>query len=158
MELVVAVIAIVGTLLGALVTGKLQERSAGRTESAARGEQVRRDRLAAVTDLAEALSDHRARMWHRGDALLAGADTELLAGLRAQTQESRSRITRPLVTLRVLITDPAVRAAADRMVDLTYAMREAYTTTDALAQAREDAKTAHNAFVDAAAAFFDRTA
>ncbi|WP_234363956.1 MULTISPECIES: hypothetical protein [unclassified Streptomyces] len=97
-------------------------------------------------------------MWHRGDALLAGADTELLTGLRAQTQESRSRITRPLVTLRVLITGPAVRAAADRMVDLTYAMREAYTTTNALAQAREDAKTAHDAFVNAAAAYFDRTA
>ncbi|GAA5083322.1 hypothetical protein [Streptomyces similanensis] len=158
MELLIAVIAIIGTLLGALVTGKLQERAAGRTEAAMRGEQLRRDRLDAVTNLAEAISTHRSLMWRRGDAVLKNASTDRVDELRAQTQESRSQVTRPLVALRILVTDPAVRAAADQMVTLTYAMREAYTDADALTQAREDAKNACDAFVEAAAAYFARTA
>lgn len=158
MELLVAVIAITGTLLGAFVSGKFQERAAGRTESAARGDQLRRDRLQAVTDLAEVISIHRSLMWRRGDAVIEGAGAERIDDLRAQTQESRSQVTRPLVALRILITDPAVRAATDRMVTLTYAMRDAYTTTDALTRARQDAKNACDDFVEAAAAYFDRTA
>ncbi|MGW7460959.1 hypothetical protein [Streptomyces sp. NPDC054797] len=158
MELLIAVIAIAGTLLGAFVSGKFQERAAGRTESAARGDQLRRDRLEAVTNLAEVISTHRSLMWRRGDAVLEDAGTERIDDLRAQTHESRSQITRPLVALRILITDPAVRTAVDRMVTLTYAMRDAYTTADALARAREDAKTACDDFVEAAAAYFARTA
>jgi hypothetical protein len=156
-ELLIAVIAIVGTLLGAVVSGKFQERAAGRTESVVRGEQLRRDRLAAVADLAEAISTHRSLMWRRGDAVLKGRSAEHIDALRVQTQESRSQVTRPLVALRILVTDPAVRAAADRMVTLTYAMRDAYTSADALTQAREDAKNACDAFVDAAATYLDHT-
>uniref|UniRef100_UPI003F4926FE hypothetical protein n=1 Tax=Streptomyces sp. CA-136453 TaxID=3240050 RepID=UPI003F4926FE len=157
MELLVAVIAIAGTLLGAFVSGMFQERAAGRTENAVRGEQLRRDRLEAVTNLAEAISTHRSLMWRRGDAVLKEFPAERIDDLRAQTQESRSRVTRPLVALRILITDPAVRTAVDRMVTLTYAMRDAYTTTDALTQARADAKTSCDDFVEAAAAYFART-
>ncbi|GGZ82918.1 hypothetical protein [Streptomyces rubiginosohelvolus] len=158
MELLVAVIAIAGTLLGALVSGKFQERAAGRTENAVRGEQLRRDRLEAVTNLAEAISTHRSLMWRRGDAVLKDAPAERIDDLRSQTQESRSQVTRPLVALRILITDPAVRTAVDRMVTLTYAMRDAYTTTEALTQVREDAKASCDDFVEAAAAYFARTA
>lgn len=157
MELLVAVIAIIGTLLGAVVSGKFAERAAGRTEGAVRGEQMRRDRLEAITNLAEAISTHRSLMWRRGDAVLNNAGAECIDALRAQSQESRSQITRPLTALRILITDPAVRAAADQMVTLTYAMRDA-STTDALAQAREDAKTSCDLFVDTAAAYLARTA
>ncbi|MEV3926427.1 MULTISPECIES: hypothetical protein [Actinomycetes] len=158
MELIVAAIAIAGTLLGALVSGKFQERAAERGQAAVRGEQLRRDRLAAVTDLAEAISTHRSLMWRRGDAVLKNSPTERIDDLRAQTQESRSKVTRPLMALRILVTDPAVRAAADRMVTLTYDLREAYSSADDLTQAREDAKTSCDAFVEAASAYFARTA
>ncbi|MDX3025407.1 hypothetical protein [Streptomyces acidiscabies] len=158
MELWAAAIAIAGTLLGALVSGKFQERAAGRTEDAVRGEQLRRDRLEAVTNLAEAISTHRSLMWRRGDAVLKERSAEHIDNLRLQTQESRSQVTRPLVALKILVTDPAVREAASRMVTLTYAMREAYTSADELTEARETAKTACDAFVEAAATYFDQTA
>lgn len=51
----------------------------------------------------------------------------------------------------VLIEDQAVRATADRMITLAYALRDAYASTEALTAAREAAKTAHDDFVNTAA-------
>ncbi|MFJ8229652.1 hypothetical protein ACIQ9E_06775 [Streptomyces sp. NPDC094448] len=64
---------------------------------------------------------------------------------------TRGAVTRPLVALRVLFEDQAVRAAADHMITLTYAIRNAYATTEDLTAAREAAKDAHDQFVKAAA-------
>lgn len=50
-----------------------------------------------------------------------------------------------------------MRAAADRMITLTYAIRDAYTTTEELTAAREAAKTAHDDFVNAAARYLRPT-
>ncbi|MFI1169857.1 hypothetical protein ACH4UM_41575 [Streptomyces sp. NPDC020801] len=156
--LVTAALAIVATLLGAIVSGRFQERAAERGVRASHGEAIRRDRLKAVTALACAISDHRRAMWMRGDAVLKEAGTERIEALRGESHMTRSAVTRPLVALRVLIEDQAVRAAADHMVTLTYAMRDAYATTQELTAAREAAKVAHDTFVDTAAGYLARTA
>ncbi|MDX3170296.1 hypothetical protein PV736_31745 [Streptomyces scabiei] len=156
--LVTAALAIVATLLGAIVSGRFQERAAERSVRASHGEAIRRDRLEAVTALACAISDHRRAMWMRGDAVLKQAGTERIEALRGESHMTRSAVTRPLVALRVLIEDQAVRAAADEMITLTYAMRDAYATGEQLTAAREAAKVAHDQFVDAAAGYLARTA
>ncbi|MFC8658140.1 hypothetical protein ACFUCT_23515 [Streptomyces parvus] len=156
--LVTAALAIVGTLLGSIVSGRFQERAAERSVRVSHGEAIRRDRLEAVTALACAVSDHRRAMWMRGDAVLKQAGPERIEALRGESHMTRSAVTRPLVALRVLIEDQAVRAAADKMVTLTYALRDAYATTEALTAAREAAKDAHDAFVDIAAGYLSRTA
>ncbi|MEU3787489.1 hypothetical protein [Streptomyces sp900129855] len=148
-----AVLAIVATLLGAIVSGRFQERAAERGVRASHGEAIRRDRLEAVTALACAASDHRTTMWRRGDAVLKNAGTERIESLRSESHMTRSAVTRPLVALRVLIDDQAVRAAADRMITLTYAMRTAYATSEDLTAAREAAKVAHDDFVNIAASY-----
>jgi hypothetical protein len=58
----------------------------------------------------------------------------------------------------VLIEDQAVRAAADEVITLTYALRDAYATTEDLTTAREASKVAHDTFVDVAADDLSRTA
>ncbi|MFB7258122.1 hypothetical protein [Streptomyces nojiriensis] len=156
--LVTAALAIVGTLLGSIVSGRFQERAAERSVRVSHGEAIRRDRLEAVTALACAASDHRRAMWMRGDAVLKEAGTERIEALRGESHMTRSAVTRPLVALRVLIEDQAVRAAADHMITLTYALRDAYGTTEELSTAREAAKVAHDQFVDAAAGYLARTA
>ncbi|MCY0947796.1 hypothetical protein [Streptomyces antarcticus] len=156
--LVTAALAIVATLLGAIVSGRFQERAAERSVRVSTGEAVRRDRLEAVTALACAVSDHRRAMWMRGDQALKGASTERIEALRGESHMTRSAVTRPLVALRVLIADQAVRAAADEMITRTYALRDAYATTGDLTDAREAAKVAHDLFVDAAAGYLSRTA
>lgn len=154
---VTAGLAVVATLLGAIVSGRFQERAAERQVRATHGEAIRRDRLEAVTALACAASDHRTAMWMRGDAILKGAGTERIETLRSQSHMTRSAVTRPLVALRVIIEDQAVRAAADRMITLTYAIRDAYATTEDLTAAREAAKNAHDDFVNAAARYLRPT-
>lgn len=67
--LVTVVLTIAATLLGAIVSGRFQERAAERQVRVTHGETIRRDRLEAVTALACA-SDHRTAMWRRGDAVL----------------------------------------------------------------------------------------
>ncbi|MEV5982856.1 hypothetical protein [Streptomyces sp. NPDC052114] len=150
-----AVLAIVATLLGAIVTGRFQERAAERSVRVNHGESIRRDRLEAVTALACAVSDHRRALWTRGDAVLKNADTQRIEALRGESHMTRSAVTRPLVALRVLIEDQVVRTAADRMITLTYAVRNAYATSEELTTAREAAKAAHDTFVDTAARFLN---
>lgn len=151
--LVTAAIAVVGTLLGSIVSGRFQERAAERSVRVNHGEAIRRDRLEAVTALACAVSDHRRAMWMRGDAVLKNASAARVEELRGESHMTRSAVTRPLVALRVLIEDQAVRDAADEMVTLTYAMRQSYATTGELTEAREAAKVAHDRFVDVAARY-----
>jgi hypothetical protein len=148
-----AVLAVVATLLGAVVSGRFQERAAERSVRVSHGESIRRDRLEAVTALACAASDHRRALWMRGDAVLKNAGTERIEALRGESHMTRSAVTRPLVALRVLIEDQAVRTAADRMITLTYAMRNTYATTEELTVAREAAKVAHDDFVNTAARY-----
>ncbi|MFJ8295315.1 hypothetical protein ACIQ9R_05530 [Streptomyces sp. NPDC094447] len=151
--LVTAALAIIGTLLGAIVSGRFQERAAERAVRVGHTETIRRDRLEAVTALAVAVSDHRRTLWRRGEAVLKGDDDALVQALHAESQATRAAVARPLVTMRVLITDPAVRDAADCMITLTYAIRESLDNAQALASARQEAVAAHDAFVDTAARY-----
>ncbi|MFJ9931426.1 hypothetical protein ACIRU5_36095 [Streptomyces misionensis] len=151
--LVTAALAIVGTLLGSIVSGRFQERAAERSDRVSRDETIRRDRLEAVTALGCAASDHRRTMWMRGDAILKGADAERIQALRSESHQTRSQVTRPLVAMRVLVTDPLVRAAADHMITLTYAIRDSFGSTEELTAAREAAMVAHDQFVDTAARY-----
>ncbi|MEF9915723.1 hypothetical protein RJT17_37435 [Streptomyces sp. P5-A9] len=93
----------------------------------------------------------------RGDTVLKQAGSERIQALRGESHMTRSAVTRPLVALRVLFADQAVRAAADEMIARTYALRDAYATED-LTAAREAAKVAHDSFVDVAAGYLSRTA
>ncbi|MFD9394764.1 hypothetical protein ACFWBB_29715 [Streptomyces sp. NPDC060000] len=52
----------------------------------------------------------------RGDDVLKEAGTERIEALRGESHITRSAVTRPLVALRMLIEDQAVRAAADEMI------------------------------------------
>lgn len=152
--MITTLLAVIGTLLGSIVTGTFQHLAAGRAERAAAAEQLRRDRLDAVTTLASVGSDHRRALWMRGEARLRGAGNDELEELRAKSHITRSAITRPLVALRLLVPDPAVHAAAKEMVVATYDMVDAATSIEELTAARENARAAHDRFIDAAAAYF----
>lgn len=155
--LLATAIAVLGTLLGSVVTGRFQERAADRTERASRQQDRRREQLTAITGLAEAVSAHRSMMWRRGDAKFRG-DDDRHQELRIRSHETRAAVTAPLVALRLLITDSELRAAADRMVDLTFGMRHQDDTADTLNDARVMALEAHDAFVNTAARYMQAQA
>ncbi|WP_368660657.1 pRL2-23 [Streptomyces marincola] len=144
------VIAVAGTLAGAVVTGLLQHRATARTERAARREREEREWLASVTELARAVSAHRAAMWALRHAELTGASAERVDVLRDASHTTRGAVTAPAVMLRLLTSSARLRAAADEAVHATYGMRDAVSVADLDAR-RQRALGAHDAFVDAAA-------
>lgn len=89
----------------------------------------------------------------RGNALLKDAPADRLDELASASDVTRAAISRPLTSMRVLIEDRAVRTAANEMVTLTYALRDAHGSEAQLTAAREAAKSAHDRFVDAAARY-----
>lgn len=147
--LLAAGIAVLGTLLGAIVTGHIQDRAATRTAGENRRDDHRREQIAAITALATAVSTHRSTMWNRGDAKFR-EQAERHQELRIRSRETRAAVAGPLMTFRLLVTDPAVRTAADRMVDTTFGMRHQDTDPDTLNTAWAAAVAAHDDFVNTA--------
>ncbi|MEU2722748.1 pRL2-23 [Streptomyces smyrnaeus] len=144
-----SLIAVIGTLAGALLSGLLQHRAVHTERVDARQEALRRDQLDAVTALAVAVSDHRRTMWESRRAMLAGADAARVQELREAAHETRSAITDPAVRVRLLIRDADTRAAAEEAALATYRMRDA-ADIDELTALRSEALTAHDAFVSTA--------
>lgn len=142
-------IAVLGTLLAAAIAGHYQQRAADRSAHEARHQQLAEDRRAAVVELTAAISTHRATMYHRADARLRDLPDDRVQELRDDSHKTRAAVTKPLITLRLLIGDPAVRAAADHMVTTTYAMRSSMDRP-AITAARQAAVAAHDQFVDLA--------
>lgn len=136
-----AVLAVIGTLAGALLTGTfnhLNQRAARRADDAAAR---RREGLAAVTELASALADHRRAMWLREDLRLRGEDW---SAARAESHATRSAITAPLLRVQLLL--PAGAAAAQAAARAAYGLRGAQDE-EALTGARERAIIAADDFV-----------
>ncbi|MEU7201425.1 pRL2-23 [Streptomyces sp. NPDC045470] len=147
-----SVIAVLGTLAGAAVSGLLQHRAARMERVSARSEQQRRDQMNAVTALAVALSDHRRAMWEVRDADLTGQSAQRIQELRDESHRTRSAITDPAVRLRLLISDGTVRTAAAAATTATYVMRDAVDLAELQAM-RRSALESHDAFVNTAGAF-----
>ncbi|MET9957206.1 protein kilB [Streptomyces sp. NPDC006339] len=145
------IVAVIGTLLGAVVAGLLQHRSARAGRDATRAE-ARRDReLDAVTQFAAAVAAHRRAMAVREDLRLSGADPDRIAAARAESHTTRSAIEAPRVLVSILT--PALAPAADAAARACYALRGAPDTAT-LGELREAAIDAADAFTHAAAAHF----
>ncbi|MFJ7416894.1 hypothetical protein ACIQWZ_39810 [Streptomyces sp. NPDC098077] len=108
--LTAGVLAVAGTLLGALVTGWAQQRTARTSAAAAAAQTMAVKRLAAVADLAAAAAVHRRALWQRQTARATGRDD---TGPGAECRTARAQVTRPLTALRILVPDPHVQTAAD---------------------------------------------
>ncbi|MDT9686394.1 protein kilB [Streptomyces sp. TRM76323] len=139
-----AIVAVLGTLAGSLLTGTLQHLSQRAQRRAADAAARRVEGLAAVTELATALSNHRRAMWVREGQRLRGEDW---SEARAASHATRSAVTAPLLRVSVLLPDLA--AVAQAAARATYELRGASGETS-LAAAREHAIQKTDAFIEAA--------
>ncbi|MFJ1566728.1 hypothetical protein ACIOG8_21360 [Streptomyces erythrochromogenes] len=144
-----SIVAVLGTLAGALTAGLLQHRSARSARAEERADGRRQDQLGAVTEFAAALDAHRSAMFHRERLNLTGA-TGAEHQLEAETRshDTRAAVTAPHIRLQVLVPELAV--AAQQAADATYALRKAADRTE-LDVRRHAAKEASVAFIAAAA-------
>lgn len=144
-----SIVAVLGTLAGALIVGLLQHRSARTSRAEQRADSHRQDQLGAVTDFAAALDAHRSAMFHRERLALTETGTEHQLEAQTRSHDTRAAITAPHLRLQVLI--PELAGPAQQAADATYALRKASGRTELDAR-RHTAKEAAAAFVAAAAA------
>ncbi|MFF0413411.1 protein kilB [Kitasatospora sp. NPDC004745] len=144
-----SIVAVLGTLAGALTAGLLQHRSARTARAEERADSRRQERLGAVTDFAAALDAHRSAMFHRERLALAEAGAEHQLEAQTRSHDTRTAVTAPHIRLQVLV--PELAGPAQRAADATYALRRAGDRAELDAR-RHAAKEASVAFVAAAAA------
>ncbi|MEU6210747.1 protein kilB [Streptomyces sp. NPDC047023] len=144
--MIAALIAAASALLGVAVSTVLSHRQARTVREEARTDQRRVEALAAVTQLAAALADHRRTMWLREEARLSG-DTGRYESLRTASHATRSAITGPMTAIHILT--PRLIAAADTAAAAAYLLRGA-DDRRSLDLLREQAIDAQAAFVTAA--------
>ncbi|MEU7697079.1 protein kilB [Streptomyces sp. NPDC039028] len=117
------VIAVLGTLLGAVVAGLIQHRTTRSARDAERVDRRRVQALEAVAALASALATHRRAQVVREELRLAGADEARLDAARAELHAARAAIETPRVLVAILL--PARAPAADAAAQASYALRGA---------------------------------
>ncbi|MFF3678141.1 hypothetical protein ACFYYS_29725 [Streptomyces sp. NPDC002120] len=145
-----SIVAVLGTLAGALTAGLLQHRSARTARAEERAVSHRQDQLGAVTDFAAALDAHRSAMFHRERLTMteAGAGAEHRLDAQTRSHDTRAAITAPHIRLQVLV--PELAGPAQLAADATYGLRKAMDRAELDAR-RHEAKEASAAFIAAAA-------
>jgi hypothetical protein len=146
-----SVIAVAGTLAGAGLAAVVQARAGRVQRRETRRDSRRSEVLVAVSGLVSALAEHRLAMWVVGELRLSGAVGEVVAQARAAAHVTRSAVTAPLVTVRVVA--PVLAVLADRAVQAVYGMRHPTGLVELEAR-RQDALEASDRLVEAAAEFF----
>ncbi|MFE7620176.1 protein kilB [Streptomyces sp. NPDC057496] len=144
--MLIAIIAVVGTLAGSVLTGVLAHLTQRAQRSAADASARRAECLIAVTDLVAALDAHRRAMWVRENLRLRGEDW---ADARAESYATRAALSGPLLRVRLLL--PALAPAAVAASQAASALRGAENEAT-LRAAREHAITAVDDLVTATAA------
>ncbi|MER5757823.1 hypothetical protein [Streptomyces sp. NPDC002082] len=120
-----SIVAVLGTLAGALTAGLLQHRSARTARAEEHTESHRQNQLGAVTAFAAALDAHRSAIFHRERLALAEAGTEHHLEAPTRSHDTRAAITAPHIHLQILV--PTLAVPAQQASDATYALRK---TTD----------------------------
>ncbi|MEV5594046.1 hypothetical protein [Streptomyces sp. NPDC052496] len=150
---ITSIIAVLGTLGGALVAGVLQSHSTARSEQAALRERLRREQQDAALALIRALKAHRRTLYTRWKLRTLDASTEQQEAARFESWNTRSEVTDAQDALRLVTDDTGLLHRADAAVGTSFALSEVDdTTTQADMDTRgDDARAAHAAFVAAAA-------
>ncbi|MEU7277832.1 hypothetical protein AB0A69_03395 [Streptomyces sp. NPDC045431] len=141
-----ALIAVIGTLLGAVVTHFFQGRAAQRTAALARAEQLRQERIATYSAFADAVVEYRRAQnarWYRRN----GSHAE---STRLESYDRRATARQALVRVQLVCDDPAIVRLAEETFEVTNCMHEARDEADRDRRSQQ-AVEALTAFIEAAA-------
>lgn len=141
-----ALIAVLGTLLGAVVTHYFQGRTAERTAALTRDEQLRKERISAYSSFADAVVEYRRAQnarWYRRNGPQAEAT-------RQESYTQRAVARQALVRVQLVCGERSVVERAVAAFEVTHCMHEAVDEADRERQS-ERAVEALAAFIEAAA-------
>lgn len=145
-----SVVAVVGTLLGSVITHAFQRLASRRGEVFARSEALRQERIVTYSAFAAAMEDYRhgqAERWYR---MMEDPDGDAFVAARDEAHRLRTAARQALYRVRLLTEDPEVVQAAERAYFHTWDVSRAADGPDR--DARDaDARRAIEAFVSRAA-------
>ncbi|MGW2401797.1 protein kilB [Kitasatospora sp. NPDC001664] len=123
-----SIVAVVGTLAGAAVAGRMQNRAATQARTADTAQARRAEVTGAVTALVSALADHRRAQTIRLRALFLTGSPQEADVHTENVHTTRSAVTTPHTLLRIV--SPDLAGAAQNAVDATFALRTAADLDD----------------------------
>ncbi|OKK08463.1 hypothetical protein AMK26_05560 [Streptomyces sp. CB03234] len=141
-----ALIAVVGTLLGAVVTHFFQGRAAQRTAALTRAEQLRQERISTYSAFADAVVEYRQAQnarWYRRN----GSHAE---SARLESYDRRATARQALVRVQLVCEDGVTVEKAYKAFEVTHCMHEAKDEAERQRRSTE-AVEALTAFIEAAA-------
>ncbi|MGK5530455.1 hypothetical protein [Streptomyces sp. URMC 129] len=143
------VVAVVGTLLGSVITHVFQRLASERGELFARSEALRQERIATYSAFAAAVEDYRRGQADRWFRRLEDPEGEAFAAAREEAHRLRTAARQALYRVKLLTDDDEVVLAAEHAYQCT---RDLVTSQGrAERQARDaEAKQALEAFVSRA--------
>ena len=145
-----ALIAVAGTLLGAVFTHWFQGRATERTAALARTEQLRQERIATYSAFAGAVVDYRHSQNDRWFRALQRPGSEEAEESRHASYRQRTAARQALFRVQLVCDDPEVRRLAEAAFVDSHCMHEAVDEADR-ARRSEAAKEALATFIAAAA-------
>jgi type II secretory pathway pseudopilin PulG len=149
----VAVIAVVGTLSGAAVTGFIQQRQTARAEERAKDERLRQERLASYLAFAQSISEFNAAQIERWIARTTRTDLTRDSDEYQQAREKTHRIGAvaegALFRVQLAIDNEGLLILAREALSAAYFVEKAGELDD-LDDRAEKARNSVNAFVTAA--------
>jgi hypothetical protein len=144
---VVAVIAVLGTLGGAIVNGLLQQRQAARTEAHASAERLRQDRLTAYLAFAQALSEFRGAQLERWYAARDHTtDSDEYRRAREGTHRTGATARSALARVQLAIDDEELVGLAREAYSLAFTIEKA-DDEDELNERAQHARERAEAFI-----------
>ncbi|GGT23972.1 hypothetical protein [Streptomyces purpureus] len=146
-----ALIAVLGTLLGAVVTHFFQARSTERAAALARDEQLRQERISTYSAFAGAVIEYRRSQndrWFR--TMDAGRHAPEAEESRFESYRLRTAARQALFRVQLVSDDLRARELADAAFEVTNCMHEARDGEDR-ARRSEQARQALEEFIEAAA-------
>lgn len=147
----IALIAILGTLGGAVITGVLQHKNAARSEDAARSEQRRQERLTAYLEFGQALAQLRgAEMTRWITRAEVGREDPKYGEAKAEEYRARALARSALMRVQLLTdSDDVIQKAHEALADAIRIFES--ESEDDLAKRAENSRASVDAFIRSAA-------
>jgi hypothetical protein len=156
--LLAAVIAVLGTLAGVATSYFLQGKASARTESNARGERLRQERLAAYSALAGAVMDLRGAQYERAySRFKSEVQRSDRSAVIAESSRLRSVAWSAFYRFKLTTPDGELTKLAERAVEETVDVSDADDKDD-LKRRSEQARKRIDDFTCAAAEYLEATA
>ncbi|MCX5378327.1 hypothetical protein [Streptomyces sp. NBC_00091] len=125
-----AAIAVIGTLLGAVVAHRYQEKIASRSASRADRERSHQRLLDACADFIALAEDYRRAQYGRWTSLHAAPDSEAMLTARAESYQLYAEVRSSVHRLRLVALGPQAQQLAEQAAEIQVKTREIFFATD----------------------------